>query len=299
MSDADADAEVDAAADADVDADADGPADGGRQEPLRGTLLVDGPEIRAWAARAVENAVEAGVLSVEGIVVNEGLADSYDDPIERLRRYAGTAREYGPWAPVSALHAVVDPPQYLESRRIADQSWAEGATVRRCEPLPADGLGQRLPEDAVAAVAEGSDVALRFGFGVLKGDILAAPTHGVVSFHHGDVRRYRGRPVGVWEFYHDEPEAGVTLQRLTETLDGGGIVALETVDIGDAATWQEVEARLYALSEELLAPGLERLRDGVEPRSADELGPLYTTPTARETARLLAKNARGRARRFL
>lgn len=283
MSDADAATEV-------VDADA---------APLRGTLLVDGPEIRAWAARAIENAVDAGVLSVEGIVVNEGLADSYDDPVERVRRYLGTAREYGPWAPVSALHGVADPPPHLESRRLADQPWAEGATVRRCEPIPADGLGQRLPEDVVEAVAEESDVAVRLGFGVLKGEILTAPTHGVVSFHHGDVRRYRGRPVGVWEFYHDEPEAGVTLQQLTETLDGGGIVALETVDIEDAATWQEVEARLYALSEELLARGLERLRDGVEPRSADDLGPLYTTPNARETVRLLAKNARGRARGLL
>lgn len=283
MSDADAATEV-----------ADGDA-----APLRGTLLLDGPELRAWAARAIENAVDAGVLSVEGIVINEGLADSYDDPVERVRRYVGTAREYGPWAPVSALHGVVDPPPHLESRRLADQPWAEGATVRRCEPIPADGLGQRLPEDVVGAVAEESEVAVRLGFGVLKGRILTAPTHGVVSFHHGDVRRYRGRPVGVWEFYHGEPEAGVTLQQLTETLDGGGIVALETVNIEDAATWQEVEARLYALSEGLLARGLERLRDGVEPRSADDLGPLYTTPTARETVRLLAKNARGRAQKIL
>jgi len=157
---------------------------------------------------------------------------------------------------------------------VADAEWVE------CEPETVDGWKNALPEDAVERVAE-TDVAVRFGFGFLVGDALTAPEMGVLSFHHGDFREYRGQPMGFWEYVHGRPEAGVTLQRINETLDGGEVVPLRRVDIADAPTWGAVRCRLFDASEEMLAEGARRLeRDEFEPEtlSEAELGDLYTLP---------------------
>src|SRR6185312_10383200 len=65
------------------------------------------------------------------------------------------------------------------------------------------------------------DVILRFGFGILRGEILTTPRYGVWSFHHGDELRYRGGPPCFWEIYRGDPVTGAILQRLTEKLDAG------------------------------------------------------------------------------
>ena len=68
------------------------------------------------------------------------------------------------------------------------------------------------------------DVLIRFGFGILKGEILNSSKYGVWSLHHGDNKINRGGPPGFWEVVNKEPITGVTLQRLTSDLDGGIII---------------------------------------------------------------------------
>ncbi|MEO6902891.1 MAG: hypothetical protein ABI315_07030 [Bacteroidia bacterium] len=68
------------------------------------------------------------------------------------------------------------------------------------------------------------DFILRFGFNIIKGDILTLPKYGVWSYHHGDEMKFRGGPAGFWEIYFNVPTTGVILQRLTEKLDAGIII---------------------------------------------------------------------------
>jgi hypothetical protein len=68
------------------------------------------------------------------------------------------------------------------------------------------------------------DFILRFGFNIIKGDILTLPKYGVWSYHHGDEMKFRGGPAGFWEIYFNAPTTGVILQRLTEKLDAGIII---------------------------------------------------------------------------
>jgi hypothetical protein len=68
------------------------------------------------------------------------------------------------------------------------------------------------------------DFIIRFGFGNIRGQILDLPRHGIWSYHHGDLDKYRGIPPGFWEIYHDDPVCGVTLQRLTNRLDGSVVL---------------------------------------------------------------------------
>jgi len=65
------------------------------------------------------------------------------------------------------------------------------------------------------------DVLIRFGFRILRGDILRIAPAGVWSFHHGDNNHYRGGPAGAWEVIENNPVTGAVLQVLSEKLDDG------------------------------------------------------------------------------
>ena len=68
------------------------------------------------------------------------------------------------------------------------------------------------------------DFILRFGFGIIKGDILDAAKYGVWSYHHDDDRKYRGVPTGFWEIMFGDPVNAAILQRLTDKIDSGVIL---------------------------------------------------------------------------
>ena len=53
------------------------------------------------------------------------------------------------------------------------------------------------------------------GFGIVKKRMLDTAKIGVLSYHHGNMRNYRGMPPAFWELYNNETEMGVTVQILT------------------------------------------------------------------------------------
>ncbi len=68
------------------------------------------------------------------------------------------------------------------------------------------------------------DFILRFGFDIVRGEVLNTAKYGIWSFHHDDERIVRGGPPGFWEFMKKIPSNGVILQRLTNSLDKGIIL---------------------------------------------------------------------------
>ena len=68
------------------------------------------------------------------------------------------------------------------------------------------------------------DLMLRFGSGILRGDILNICKFGVISLHHGDNREFRGTPAGFWEVFYSAPSSGFIIQQLTEELDAGKVL---------------------------------------------------------------------------
>ncbi|MCU0649410.1 MAG: hypothetical protein MUF00_15540, partial [Gemmatimonadaceae bacterium] len=91
------------------------------------------------------------------------------------------------------------------------------------------GFRQRFPAPAIDTLRRlDLDVLVRFGFGILDGEVLEVARHGIWSFHHGDNRRVRGTPPGLWELIESHPHTGAVLQRLTSELDGGHVLARGT-----------------------------------------------------------------------
>ena len=264
-------------------------------ETLSVALLVRGPDVPAWQARAVESMLARTDTEVSLVV---RCTEATGGKAGGLRHYLDRLREHPLWMPVGAAVRLGDPPAYQRPRDVAAIEGLGDPETLAVEPQPAPDFGNVLPDHAVEAVGQ-TDVAIRFGFGILKGDVLDAPEHGVLSFHHGDLREYRGMPCGFWEFLNDEETGGVTLQRLTETLDGGEVVAYEPVDLADARTWSAVRERLFAVSDDVLAKGIRNVASGVEPESPDELGDLYSLPEGGDVLKYVVKEGKGRVQQVV
>lgn len=69
------------------------------------------------------------------------------------------------------------------------------------------------------------DVAIRFGFRIIKGDFLNISKFGIWSFHHADNQVNRGGPPGYWELFSGKRTTGITLQILNADLDGGMVLS--------------------------------------------------------------------------
>jgi hypothetical protein len=258
------------------------------------------PKIGAWAIETLERAIEETDAEIVLLVINDGARalESVDRPrYEQWLDHLRDGLDEGLWGlSRKAAYAIAGTPWYQRQHPVETVECFEDVPTEWCSPHPADGLGVELPTETVERIERETDVVVRFGFGILQGGVLDAPRHGVLSFHHGDIRAYRGRPAGFWEFLQEECVAGVTLQRLTPELDGGAIVAFDTVDITDAPTWQTVRERLFVASLDLLAEGIASLEAGDEPDEPDTLGTLYTVPEAVATIRYAVKNTLGRLR---
>ena len=76
-------------------------------------------------------------------------------------------------------------------------------------------------QDVVSVKSANLDFILRFGFNIVRGEILNAAKYGVWSFHHDDEEKYRGGPPGFWPIYKNDPVSAAMMQQLTEKLDSG------------------------------------------------------------------------------
>lgn len=94
----------------------------------------------------------------------------------------------------------------------------------RCTTSRKDYTDYFTPEDIRMIKEHQLDFILRFGFNIMRGDILHVAKYGIWSFHHGDEQQFRGGPPGFWEIYKKVPVTGAILQRLTERLDAGVVM---------------------------------------------------------------------------
>jgi hypothetical protein len=94
-----------------------------------------------------------------------------------------------------------------------------------CKVIIHGKYSQFFQDDDLKKVANYNlDFILRFGFNIIRGEILNIPKYGVWSFHHGDEEKYRGGPACFWEIYYNDLITGAMLQRLTDKLDAGIIL---------------------------------------------------------------------------
>lgn len=117
------------------------------------------------------------------------------------------------------------------------------------------------------------------GFGIIKEPLITLTPLGILSYHHGNMRKYRGMPPALWELYNGESEMGVTVQLLAAGLDCGIPVEELTIKILYNDTLEKLEERLYNESERMLYNALKKLSNNdFVPKKIERFGKLYTLP---------------------
>jgi hypothetical protein len=119
-----------------------------------------------------------------------------------------------------------------------------------------------FPEEAIEKIrAFDLDVALSFGFRILRGEALRISRHGVWSYHHGDNRLNRGGPAGFWEVMEGTPTAGAVLQVLSEDLDNGEVLDRTSVRTADRFSVRGTRNNLFWRSSSFVMRKLKELYD--------------------------------------
>mgnify|MGYP001441504466 CR=1 FL=1 len=106
-----------------------------------------------------------------------------------------------------------------------DQSILKHAEIRYLEYSLTDKNWAKLDEESVQTILNDSpEYIYKCGLGLLyiPTDLEMIP---IISHHHGDPRRYRGRPAGFYEILNDESVMGQIVQVLSNELDAGRILA--------------------------------------------------------------------------
>jgi len=189
---------------------------------LRFGIICNGSTLERWQAECVGHLVDNELATLNLIIVDDGSwAASRTLLKTEPRRWIYTLFRMS-WFKV-------------EPRRHVDMSSTfEGVPALHPGIITKGKFSQYFDEDSMERLRSADlDFVLRFGFNILRGEVLTAPRHGIWSFHHDDEKKYRGSPAGFWEIYLGDPVTGAILQRLTERLDGGIVLKrgyLSTVD---------------------------------------------------------------------
>jgi methionyl-tRNA formyltransferase len=106
---------------------------------------------------------------------------------------------------------------------------------------------------------------------ILSKEVLSASPLGGINVHASLLPKYRGAAPINWAIYHGETQSGVTIIRMSISLDAGDILAQKAIDILPDETAGELEARLAPLGARLALETVEKLVHGpVQGRPQDK-----------------------------
>ena len=189
------------------------------KRPVRVALLLDSLIQPRWVFNIIKDIRSSGIAEICLIIKNEATVE----PLGRLQSYWKN-RSYL----LYSLYNRVD--RYIPL--VEDDAFAEMDLQEVVSDVPVIGLmpimkkfSDWFPQDAIEKIRTYDlDVAISFGFRILRGEALRIAKHGVWSYHHGDNLVNRGGPAGFWEVMEESPISGSVLQVLSEDLDNGEVI---------------------------------------------------------------------------
>lgn len=121
------------------------------------------------------------------------------------------------------------------------------------------------------------------GFGIVKEPLLSMAPEGILSYHHGNMRKYRGQPVGFWELYNGEHEMGITVQRLAAGIDKGIPIVEKSIDILPNDTVNTLCQRALECSTDMMHQAIINVQQpDFRPEHIEKYGPVFTLPNLRQ-----------------
>lgn len=189
-------------------------ASGGRTEDIRFGILCSGRVLPSWQTRCLEK-----LLELEGVtfalLIDTGVPSTSFMGGRFRRRMSSRSAAWWAYERVAMRRSGA-------SRGVDVSTLVSGVPTIECRVARRDAHVSYFSEDDVARI-RGCDLdfILSFDPDEPQGRILSAARLGVWAFGHGGVQAYAGRPPCFWETYHGDAITRATLERLTESADGG------------------------------------------------------------------------------
>ncbi|MGN6569256.1 MAG: glucosamine inositolphosphorylceramide transferase family protein [Flavipsychrobacter sp.] len=182
-------------------------------------LLMDSLTVPNWICKLIEKINESNYAEVSLIVMNT----ANNQASSRLNKVVNNFNEvfFAAYKKLeNKVHPIANDAFYLKDV----SSLLRTTPTVSVKPIQKKFSDTIIPDDIEKIKSYNIDVFLRFGFRILKGDILTIAKYGVWSYHHGDNTINRGMPAGTWEFLEKWPTTGSILQILSDELDGGQLL---------------------------------------------------------------------------
>ena len=266
--------------------------------PLRVGLLVDSFVQRKWICKIVEEIQASGIAEI--VIVIKNAAQSPARAQSRFKSYWRNRKYllYTLYEKVDNRRVKLSPDAFAPTDL---KPLIKGIPV--LEVLPEmKAYSDWFPAADIERIREFDlDVALSFGFRILKGDVLKIARHGIWSYHHGDNSVNRGGPAGFWEVMDGVPVTGSVLQVLTEDLDNGPVIYRSLSPTADKFSVRANRNNLYWKSSAFVLRKLRDLAHGVSVHEPDNhvyrpySNRLFRMPTNAEMLPRLTRLATKRA----
>jgi hypothetical protein len=242
---------------------------------MRLAILYDGESLASWQKRALDTLGDEHELH---FLIAHDVRPSPRSPVRHALYYALN------------LLAI----RNVQTRRVAFKVPAGEAPSLAFVPAY-EGNWAALPQHVQEWIrTKKIDAIVKFGLGLLRIPDQCPP---VLSWHHGDPARYRGRPAGFHELVRAEPFVGQIVQRLTNALDAGEVLAFTESRV-HRHSYRKTLIEAYALSPFLLRPALDALRQD-ERLPHDCTGPVYRLPSNAAVVKFVIRAAAALVRHLL
>lgn len=226
--------------------------------PLRVGLLVDSLTQPRWVSNIIRDIKASHFAEIHLIVKNE--ATTEETAQGRLRTYWKN-RKFLLYALYNRLDARV-PMNDADAFEDVDVSDLVGnVSVIGVTPVMKK-FSDWFPDEVIEKIrGYDLDVAISFGFRILRGEALRIAKHGVWSYHHGDNLVNRGGPAGFWEVLDASPISGSVLQVLSEDLDNGEVLDRTWLRTSDRFSVRLSKNNLYWRSSNFVMRKLRELHE--------------------------------------
>lgn len=188
-------------------------------------FMVNSMQLQRWQYQVIESLLKDQQINAVLVIMNGPGSEKKKSFLIKILNY--------PWHSIlfKLYYRYIFHPDSFN--RVSAEALLKDVPVIHCSPKRKKVSEYFNEEDIETIKAYSPDFIMKFGFGILKGEILTCTPMGVWSFHHGDEQKYRGVPPAFWEIYLNDHKTGAILQRLTEKLDSGVILrkgVFKTID---------------------------------------------------------------------
>ena len=195
---------------------------------LRIGLLLDSYTVEAWEHKIIRTLMDCDYADIQLVILNDIEHVNSDRSV--ISNIKGNQDQIVYVVIRKLLDSIyrkfIERGGYLPdaSRSMDSSSILKNITTIKVRPIKRKWSDYFSDYDVTAIKESDIDILIRFGFRILRSEILSAARYGIWSYHHGDNRINRGGPAGFWESMESWSEVGSILQILTEDLNNGKVL---------------------------------------------------------------------------